>query len=46
MSTTDAQTKISRALSRLIAKLPFYGVLTLSFPVKQTDTVPTAAVVS
>lgn len=40
---TNAQTKISRALSRLVAKLPFYGALALSFPVKQTDTVPTAA---
>ena len=43
MTTTDQTQKISRALSRLIAKMPFYGVLTLSFPVQQTTTVPTAA---
>lgn len=44
MNPTDNQTqKISRALSRLISKLPFYGALALSFPVEQTDTVPTAA---
>ncbi len=38
----QTQQKISRALSRLVAKLPFYGALALSFPIKQT-TVPTAA---
>ena len=43
-TTTNNQTqKISRALSRLISKLPFYGSLALSFPVKQTDQIPTAA---
>ena len=43
--TTNNQTqqKISRALSRLVAKLPFYGALALSFPVKLTDQIPTAA---
>lgn len=39
----DQTQKISRALSRLISKLPFYGALALSFSIKQTDAVPTAA---
>ena len=41
--TTEKEQKISRALSRLVAKMPFYGALALSFPIKQTTTVPTAA---
>jgi len=39
----DQTQKISRALSRLISKLPFYGALALSFPIEQTTSVPTAA---
>ena len=39
----DQTQKISRALSRLISKLPFYGSLALSFPIKQTTAIPTAA---
>ena len=41
--TNDQSQKISRALSRLVAKLPFYGALALSFPVEQTGQIPTAA---
>ena len=42
-TTNDQSQKISRSLSRLISKLPFYGALTLSFPIEQTSSIPTAA---
>ena len=41
--TNDQTQKISRALSRLVTKMPFYGALALSFPIKPTTTIPTAA---